>query len=113
MNRVEFTAKTKAQGFQRAGGKCEICGLPLQVGKFRYDHKLPCALGGDNSLENLVVQCIACDKPKTADDVRRIRKADRQHRNHIGARAPSRNPIPGSKASGFKRHMDGTVTRRT
>lgn len=85
-SRQEFTAKTKALGFQRANGKCEVCGLVLQTGKFRYDHRLPCALGGDNSLANLVVQCLACDKPKTADDVRRIRKADRQKRAHIGAK---------------------------
>jgi 5-methylcytosine-specific restriction endonuclease McrA len=110
--RLEFGAKTKAQGFARSGGNCEICGVKLQAAKFRYDHKLPCALGGDNSLDNLVVQCLACDTPKTADDVRRIRKADRQKRIHIGARAPSRNPIMGSKASGWKRKMNGELVRR-
>ena len=110
--RLEFSAKTKAQGFARSGGNCEICGVKLQAAKFRYDHKLPCALGGDNSLDNLVVQCLACDTPKTADDVRRIRKADRQKRIHIGARAPSRNPIMGSKASGWKRKMNGELVRR-
>jgi 5-methylcytosine-specific restriction endonuclease McrA len=112
MSRTEFTRKTKAQGFERSGGKCEICGVRLMPGKFRFDHKLPCALGGDNSLENLVVQCVACDKPKTADDVRRIRKADRQKAVHIGAKAPSRNPMPGSKVSGWKRKMNGNVEKR-
>lgn len=110
--RLEFTRKTKAQGFERAGGKCEICGVRLTTGKFRYDHKLPCALGGDNSLENLVVQCVSCDTPKTADDIRRIRKADRQHAAHIGAKAPSRNPLPGGRNSPWKRKMNGEVVKR-
>lgn len=86
--RREFPAKVKVAAFERAKGNCEVCGARLTVGKFRYDHKLPDALGGEPTLENCVVQCLACDKPKTADDVRRIRKADRQRRNHIGVKKP-------------------------
>jgi 5-methylcytosine-specific restriction enzyme A len=87
MTRREFTRKTKAQAFARSAGNCEVCGVRLSVGKFRYDHRLPDALGGEPTLENCVVQCDACDKPKTADDVRRIRKADRQRDRHTGALA--------------------------
>ena len=86
--RREFPAKVKVAAFERAKGNCQVCGARLTVGKFRYDHKLPDALGGEPTLENCVVQCLACDKPKTADDVRRIRKADRQRRNHIGVKKP-------------------------
>ena len=101
MTRVEFTRKTKAEGFARSGGNCEICTAKLMPGKFRYDHKLPCALGGDNSLANLVVQCTACDKPKTADDIKRIRKADRQRDYHTGASdKPSRIQSRGFSKSG-------------
>lgn len=90
--RREFSRKTKAQAFQRAGGNCEVCTARLTPGKFRYDHRLPDALGGDPTLENCVVQCLACDAPKTADDIRRIRKADRQRDKHNGATA--RKPWP-------------------
>jgi 5-methylcytosine-specific restriction enzyme A len=112
MTRREFSAKIKAAAFQRSGGLCEGCGLRLWVGKFRYDHVLPDALGGEPTLENCRVQCLACDTPKTADDVRRIRKADRQKRAHIGAKAPSRNPMPGSKASPWKQKLTGEWVRR-
>ena len=88
MTRREFPAKVKVAAFQRANGLCEVCGEKLWPARFRYDHKLPDALGGEPTLENCVVQCLACDKPKTADDIRRIRKADRQHRNHIGVKRP-------------------------
>lgn len=85
MPRNEFTRKTKAQAFARADGKCEVCGVRLMPGKFRFDHILPDALGGEPTLENCKVQCSACDQPKTADDIRRIRKADRQRDKHTGA----------------------------
>lgn len=85
MTRREFTRKTKAEAFARAAGKCEICTARLMPGKFRYDHRLPDALGGEPTLDNCVVQCLSCDAPKTADDVRRIRKADRQRDYHTGA----------------------------
>lgn len=87
MARREFPAKVKALAFERAKAKggCELCGLPLMAGRIRYDHILPDALGGEPTLENCSVQCLDCDKPKTANDVRMIRKADRQKRAHIGA----------------------------
>lgn len=93
MTRSEFTRKTKAQAFERAGGKCEVCTARLVPGKFRYDHILPDALGGEPTLDNCKVQCLACDAPKTADDVRRIRKADRQRDRHIGAIKSAGKPI--------------------
>ncbi|MBA4220200.1 MAG: endonuclease [Methylobacterium sp.] len=95
MTRREFPNKVKAAAFQRANGQCEVCGARLTVGKFRYDHRLPDALGGEPTLDNCVVQCLPCDKPKTADDVRRIRKADRQRNHHLGIRPPSRLRGPG------------------
>jgi 5-methylcytosine-specific restriction protein A len=88
MTRREFPNKVKAAAFQRANGNCEICGARLTVGKFRYDHRLPDALGGEPTLDNCVVQCLPCDKPKTAADVTRIRKADRQRNRHLGIRKP-------------------------
>jgi hypothetical protein len=43
--------------------------------------------------------------------VRAIRKADRQARRHAGI-GKSRNPIPGSRASKWKRRMDGRIEER-
>lgn len=83
--RREFSRKTRAQAFERSKGCCEVCGARLVPGKFRYDHILPDVLGGEPTLENCKVQCVACDAPKTADDIKRIRKADRQRDKHNGA----------------------------
>lgn len=83
--RREFSRKTRAQAFERSKGCCEVCGTRLVPGKFRYDHILPDVLGGEPTLANCKVQCVACDAPKTADDIRRVRKADRQRDKHTGA----------------------------
>ena len=101
--RQEFPRKIKLAAFARCKGRCQICSAVLVPGKFIYDHAMPDALGGQPTLENCVVQCVACDKPKTSADVSRIRKADRQRAAHIGAKrdAPtkiaSRGFVPAGK----------------
>lgn len=111
MTRRNFSRKTLAKGFLRAGGKCELCQAKLKTGEGIGDHILPDALGGDPTLENLQIICSVCDKAKTKNDVRQIRKADRQRDKHTGA-AKSKNPMPGSRRSKFKRRFDGKVVLR-
>ena len=113
MARQEFTRKVREQAFLRSGGNCEGCGAHLYVGKFEYDHRIPCALGGEPTLGNCVVLCTNCHGAKTAkEDVPRIAKAVRGHAKHIGAKPPSRNPIPGSRNTPYRKRMDGTVVLR-
>lgn len=117
--RAEFSKKTKAEAFLRAGGRCECgCGARLTHENVEYDHDTPCALGGDNSIDNCRAYVSGCHLEKTKDDVSRIAKTKRQHNKHHGivtrqrkATIPSR-PMPGSRASGFKKNMDGSVERR-
>ena len=112
MSRKEFSTRTKAKAFHRAGGNCDGCGGRLYVGKFAYDHDNPDGLTGDPTLENCRVLCTACHSVKTTtQDVPRIAKAKRREAKHIGAKAP-RNPMPGSKHSRWRKRMDGTVERR-
>lgn len=108
----EFSRKVKVAAFERAGGRCEKCTARLVPGKFRFDHILPLALDGESTLENCQCICLTCDAPKTADDIGRIRKADRAQARHIGAKARSRSPLPGGRDSKFKRKLDGTVVPR-
>jgi 5-methylcytosine-specific restriction protein A len=88
--RSEFPAKVKDAAYARSQGRCEnkTCGVVLTTGKFHFDHILPDALGGKPELVNCAVLCTSCHGAKTArEDVPRIRKADRQRRAHIGAKA--------------------------
>lgn len=85
MKRLEFPRKIKAAAYARSQGKCEACRVPFKAGA-EYDHVLPAALGGEPTLANCRALCQACHTEKTADDVRRIRKADRQRDRASGAK---------------------------
>ena len=86
--RMEFTRKVKAQIIARANGKCEKCSAMLKVGEGEVDHILPCALGGEATVANGRLLCRVCHIEKTADDIRRVRKSDRQRDKSTGAVRP-------------------------
>jgi 5-methylcytosine-specific restriction enzyme A len=111
--RTEFTRKVKAEAFLRSKGRCEKCTALLGPGNVEYDHDTPDQMGGEPSLANCVVLCRACHKAKTAKvDAPMIALAKRRHATNIGAKAPSRNPMPCGRRSKFKKRMDGTVVLR-
>lgn len=114
MARREFSRKVRAVVFLRANGCCELpeCKAKLKTGEGHYDHILPDALGGEPTVENCQLICNECHKAKTRDDVRQIRKADRQRDKHNGTFKRKSRPMPGTKASGIRKRMDGTVEYR-
>lgn len=100
MSRTEFTRKTKQEALKRSGVRCEAagtrygfeegqrCNCSLSLG-VQYDHAVPDGLGGDNSLENCLAICVQCHKFKTRNDIRQIRKSDRQRDKASGVIRPS------------------------
>lgn len=83
--RREFSPKIRLAAFERAKGHCEKCTAKLYTGKFHYDHDLPDAFGGEPTLENCRVLCIACHSEKTTKaDVPAIAKSNRTRLKHIG-----------------------------
>lgn len=89
MSRLEFSRKIKATIIARANGRCEACSAALKPGEGDVDHVLPDALGGKPTAANGRLICKPCHKVKTADDVRRIRKADRSRDKASGAIRPA------------------------
>ncbi|MBW3095679.1 HNH endonuclease [Pseudohoeflea coraliihabitans] len=85
MARLEFPRKVKRAAIERAAGHCEKCAAKLKPGEVEVDHILPAELGGEPTLANAQAICRVCHKAKTADDVRRIRKADRARDKASGA----------------------------
>ena len=112
--RQEFSRKTKAEAFARAGGKCENCGVKIRPGNGpEYDHIIPDAVDGGNDLTNCKVLCVNCHGVKTnKSDKPAIAKTAAIRDKHIGAFVKSGRPLPGTKRSGWKKRMDGTVERR-
>lgn len=88
MSRRNFPRKVKAAAIKRAAGKCESCAAVLKPREAEVDHILPDVLGGEPVLANARVLCSVCHKAKTADDIRRTRKADRQADKASGAIKP-------------------------
>ncbi|MDP8251195.1 HNH endonuclease [Pseudochrobactrum saccharolyticum] len=95
--RMEFTRKVKAQIIARANGKCEKCSAVLKTGEGEVDHILPCALGGEATVANGRLLCRVCHIEKTADDIRRVRKSDRQRDKATGAVRP-KSVVSGRKS---------------
>jgi 5-methylcytosine-specific restriction endonuclease McrA len=112
MRANNFSRKTRREASDRADGCCEGCGARLKKGEGECDHILPAELGGEPVLSNAQWLCRMCHADKTADDIRRIRKADRMRDKASGAWKPPHNPMPGSKASGLRKRMSGQVERR-
>jgi 5-methylcytosine-specific restriction enzyme A len=116
--RKEFSRKVKFQAFKRCliDGKphCEKCGVLLRAGDLHYDHIIPDGLGGEPTLENCQVICIKlCHNKKThQEDNPVMQKADRVLKKTFSIATRKGRPIPGSKASGFKKKFDGSVIRR-
>ncbi len=122
MTRREFPRKIRAAIILRAtdaSGRvcCEGCGLVLGKKPFEVDHTIPEALIVDKSrpltaADGKLLGKACCHQPKTATDIRNIRQAERRRDRDSGAMRPKWRPIPGSKASGLRKRMDGTVERR-
>jgi 5-methylcytosine-specific restriction protein A len=112
--RKHISTRERARLFLLHEGLCHICGNKIDGVRERWDveHVIPFALTQDDSDENRKPAHYACHKPKTKDDVRMIRKSDRVRAKHIGAKAPTRRPLPGSRNSPFKIKLDGTIVPR-
>ena len=123
--RKEFGARIKAAALKRCMDdkgiyRCEgelpwgRCNVELRGGNTFYDHHQPDGLGGAPTLENARVLCGTCHSHKTFnEDNPRMQKADRSKKAHYGIKPKQSRPIPGTRASGFKKRMDGTVERRS
>lgn len=113
MKRQEFSTRVRDEAYQRCGGKCESCGADLAPGRYQFDHIVPAGLGGAATLENCAVLCRNCHSNKTHNvDRPRMAKADRGRKKHLGIKKLRGQPMPGTKASGWKRLMSGEWVRR-
>lgn len=94
--------------------KCGLCPATIDPvrEKWALDHIIPLAAGGTDEDDNLHPVHVRCHTKKTEDDIRRISKIRRVRAKHLGTKIKSGRPLPGTKRSGWKKRMDGTVERR-
>lgn len=106
--------RVRLRVFERNGGICQ-CGCEMVIfagDKWETDHTVAIINGGENRESNLRTLLVAHHKAKTAADVAEKAKIFRKRASHLGIKRRKGPPMPGSKASGVKRKMDGTVVRR-
>lgn len=104
-------ARVKIRIFDRHGGNCCACTLPIR-GKLRpaYDHIQALINGGEHRESNLQLLCVPCHAVKTKADVAEKSVTARKRTKHLGIKKPSR--FPGSRDSKFKKKIDGSVVLR-
>lgn len=116
--RTEFTKPVRREAYERSEGLCEgiqasgeRCCANLKHKRYHFDHVIPDAIGGDNSLQNCAVLCVDCHGEKTTKiDIPVIAKSKRNYDKYRGIRKPSKFSC--SRDSRFKKKIDGTVVLR-
>lgn len=109
--RRNFPKAVIAAAFARAAGRCEgllddgnRCSAVLVKGRWRCDHVIPDALGGEPVLSNSQCLCPSCDSVKTPDDQSNIARAKRREAADIGGslKAKGRFPQPPKRVRAAK-----------
>jgi 5-methylcytosine-specific restriction endonuclease McrA len=105
--------RVRLRVFERHGGICHISGRKIRAGEcWECDHIIALCNGGEHRESNLAPALAQPHRAKTAADVAERAKIDRIRKRHLGLTKPKGRPMPGSRASGIKKRMDGTVVRR-
>jgi 5-methylcytosine-specific restriction endonuclease McrA len=105
--------RVKARIVMAQDGIC-ACGCGVKLGAagepIEFDHEVALINGGENRESNLRALRRPCHAVKTKADVAEKAKVARVRAQHLGFKAPKRK-IPGSKGTGLRKRMDGTVVR--
>jgi 5-methylcytosine-specific restriction endonuclease McrA len=112
-SRKRFSVKERLQIALRDDWQCCLCKARIDPVRDPWilEHKIPLASGGDNEPENIGLAHQRCAIEKTKEDLARIAKGKRIAEKHMGARKSAR-PMAGSRASKWKKHLDGSVSKR-
>jgi 5-methylcytosine-specific restriction protein A len=102
--------RVKLRIFKRFGGTCQICFSKIISGP-EYDHRVALVNAGENRETNIVPLHGKCHSLKSKTDMA-IKSADRKTQLHHYGIKQSRNPMPGSRRSKFKKRLNGEVVLR-
>jgi len=104
---------------ERFNWRCHISGAEIDQNRHKYgrdwqlEHVVSRETGGQNRESNLAPALTQWHKLKSKAEAKERGKRNRGIRRRTGITKP-KHIIPGSKASGVKMHLDGSITcRRT
>ena len=107
---TQVPPRVKRRVLNRYGKICQCCFTEI-VGHVEIDHLVALVNGGGNKETNLVPLHPKCHAIKTRRDVW-VKALDAKREVKRRGFKKQRNPMPGSRASGWRKRMDGTVERR-
>jgi 5-methylcytosine-specific restriction endonuclease McrA len=99
--------------FERFGGRCYLSGRLLRPGdKWELEHVVALSNGGQHRESNLAPALQEAHREKTKADRKIQKKIDRTRKNHNGIKVRKGPPMPGSRASRWKRKIGGGIIER-
>ena len=105
--------RVRLRVFEAHGGICHLSGRRIQAGEpWDCDHVVALVNGGEHRESNLAPALRDKHREKTALDVREKSIVRRKRMKSIGIAPKKGRPMQGSKASKFKRKMNGEVVLR-
>ena len=107
-----FPQSLKIRMFEKSRGFCQKCAVNIKLKPWELDHKIRLKDGGENRERNLQVLCKACHLDKTGGENKSQAKANRVKARTYGIKKAPKRIMPGSKASKWKKKVDGTVVLR-
>lgn len=97
----------------RCDERCQDCGRKVGAGlRYAFDHIVALINGGENREGNIQILCEECHKKKTRLDVAEKSRVNRIRSKHLGIKKRTSRPMPGSRASGWKKPFNSPPVRR-
>ena len=72
--RKKFIKPLRISIWEKYGGHCAYCGIPLGINNMQVDHLVPVYAGGSNDFDNLMPSCRSCNSYKRAHDLETFRE---------------------------------------
>lgn len=105
--------KVRQRNYDEYKGICQISFIQIRAGDaWETHHKIPLWKGGENRESNLVPVLKKYHDALSAEDKTEKKISDRKRQKHLGIKKRGTRPMMGTKASGWRKRMNGTVEKR-
>lgn len=105
--------RVRLRVFERHNGICHLSGRKIMPGEpWDCDHVIALVNGGEHRESNLAPALRDKHRAKTAQDVAEKATVRRKRMKSIGLKPRKSRPLPGSRASGWRKKLNGEVVRR-
>ena len=74
IKRRRLSAKERNDFYKMYGGRCAYCGVKITFRGMQIDHKIPLAINGEDTKENMLPACRTCRIIKGTSDIGYLRK---------------------------------------